>query len=198
MKILLTTSFYPPFHIGGDAVHVQYLAEALVKEGNEVHVLHSMDAYRLKKKDKKERKESKVIVHTLQSSLGKLEPILNYMFGTQKYTLHYFKQLVEKEQFDVVHHHNISLLGYNILKKVGSYVNLYTAHDYWLICHCYDLMKGDKICDKKTCFSCTLAQRKPYLFYRHFKKFRDALNDIDTIIAPSNFMKCILQPYFKN
>ena len=198
MKILMTTSFYPPFHIGGDAIHVKYLAEELVRMGHEVHVLHSMDAYNFKRKENKTPQKSSVIVHTMKSPIGKLEPILNYSFGTQRYTMNFFKKLVEREKFDVVHHHNISLLGYNILKKIGDYTNLYTAHDYWLVCPKYDLTKDDKLCIKKNCFSCCLKHRKIYQFFRLFKSFKDCLNDIDEIIAPSEFMAEILRKEFKN
>ena len=194
----MTTSFYPPFHIGGDAIHVKYLAEELVKAGHEVHVLHSMDAYNFKRKENRTPQKSRVIVHTMKSPIGKLEPILNYCFGTQKYTMNFFKNLVEKEKFDVVHHHNISLLGYDILKKIGNYTNLYTAHDYWLVCHKYDLTRNDKLCIKKECFSCCLKQRKIYQLFRHLNNFRECLDDIDTIIAPSEFMAEVLRNEFKN
>jgi len=200
MKILFTTTFYPPFHIGGDATHVKYLAEALAEKGHNVHVMFSMDAYEFKRKEKPKMPETwnGVKVHVIESPLGKLEPILNYIFGTQKYTYNYFKNLLEKEKFDVVHHHNISLLGYNILKKIGTYRNIYTAHDCWLICHKHDYFKFGKICDKRTCFSCTLANGKPYLFHRLGNNFKTAIDDVDLIIAPSKFMKNELTKYLKN
>lgn len=200
MKILFTTSFYPPYHIGGDAVHVKYLAEALAGMGHEVHVLHSMDAYEFKRGAKKEEFSAvpNLTVHSMRSPLGRLEPILNYCLGTQKYTLDYFTSLVKKEKFDVVHHHNISLLGYNILRKQGSYRNLYTAHDYWLVCHKYDLMSGHGMCQGKDCFACCLRNRKPYQFFRSTDEFRRALGDIDEIIAPSRYMGDTLAKEFRN
>ena len=51
LKILFPTSFYPPYHLGGDATHVKYLAEELAKKGHEVHVLYSLDAYQIKRKN---------------------------------------------------------------------------------------------------------------------------------------------------
>ena len=44
----MASTFYPPYHLGGDAVHVRYLAEELVRRGHEVHVVHSLDAFALK------------------------------------------------------------------------------------------------------------------------------------------------------
>lgn len=36
LKFLMTAAFYPPFHLGGDANHVRYLAEALAAQGHDV------------------------------------------------------------------------------------------------------------------------------------------------------------------
>ena len=135
MKILMTNSFYPPYHVGGADTHVKYFAEELVKEGHEVHVLFSMDAFKMKRHFEKKPFNSKgVIVHPMESPIGKAEPVLNYTIATQSYTSNYFRKLVQKMDFDVVHHHNISLLGNGILEKAGKYRNYYTAHDYWLVC----------------------------------------------------------------
>ena len=38
LRFLMVSTFYPPYHLGGDAVHVQYLAEALAERGHEVPV----------------------------------------------------------------------------------------------------------------------------------------------------------------
>lgn len=200
MKILFTTSFYPPYHIGGDAMHVKYLAEALAKEGHDVHILHSIDAYEFKRGKKEELIPTvpNITMHSLRSPLGRLEPVLNYIFGTQKHTMKSFRELVKKENFDVVHHHNISLLGYNLLKKQGGYKNLYTAHDYWLVCHKYDLMDGPGMCSGKDCFRCCLRNRKPYQFFRASKRFKKAVYDIDRIIAPSRYMGEKLRKEFSN
>jgi len=191
MKILITTSFYPPYHLGGDATHCKYLAEALVKEGHEVHVLFSWDAYGWKKGYvKKEENFNGVIVHKLKSPIGRLEPILNYILGTQHYTYNYFKNLVLKEKFDVVHHHNISLLGPKLLKKINDYKNLYTAHDYWLICPKYDLLKNGKVCEeKKNCALCCLSHKKPYPLAKV------DVHDLDAIISPSEYLAKQLKKY---
>ncbi len=188
MKILLTTSFYPPFHIGGDAVHVKNLAESLDKTGHEVHVMHSIDAYNLKRKEIKKSPESRITIHPLKSPIGILEPILNYSFNTQRHTLNSFKRIVQKHRFDIVHHHNISLLGYNILRKQGDYKNIYTAHDYWLLCHKYDMLKNMDLCNKKECLSCCIKEKRIYQIFRNSREFRKSLEDIGHIITPSRFM----------
>ena len=192
---LMTSSYYPPYHIGGDAVHVKYLSEELVKLGHEVHVMFSLDGYRYKKSgfkgSLKETEESNgVFLHPLQSPLGKADLYLTYLLGRSAYVKKNFERLLDEIKPDIVHHHNIFFLGYDILKKQGNYTNLYTAHDYWLICQKFDLMKyGKGECTQKSCLSCTfMAKRLPQM-WRKSKGFREAVEDIDTIIAPSDFMK---------
>src|SRR5436309_453666 len=38
LKFVMTAAFYPPYHLGGDANHVRYLAEALEAQGDVPHV----------------------------------------------------------------------------------------------------------------------------------------------------------------
>lgn len=192
---LMTSSYYPPYHIGGDATHVKYLSEELVKLGHEVHIMFSIDAYRYKRPGfratLKEVEESNgVILHPLQSPMGKAEPYLTYLTGNSQYVKTKFKNLLNEIKPDVVHHHNIFFLGYDILRKQGNYINLYTAHDYWLICQRYDLMRyGHNECDKRSCFLCALHARRAPQIWRNGKEFKNAIENIDTIIAPSSFMK---------
>jgi hypothetical protein len=48
MRICMVTTFYPPYHFGGDAVFVQALARALTSAGHQVEVVHCEDAYRVR------------------------------------------------------------------------------------------------------------------------------------------------------
>ena len=45
LKILMFTTFYPPYSFGGDAVGVQRMARALVARGHQVTVVHDEDSY---------------------------------------------------------------------------------------------------------------------------------------------------------
>ncbi len=45
LRIAMLTTFYPPFHFGGDAIGVQRLSQALVRRGHHVTVIHDVDAY---------------------------------------------------------------------------------------------------------------------------------------------------------
>ena len=190
LRFLFTSSFYPPYHIGGDAVHVKYLAEELAKIGHEVHVLHSLDAYRLKRKNTpKDVEYCGVHTHPIQTPF-KSSSYLAYFFGGSSSVTRKFKSLVKEIKPDVVHHHNISLLGYKILEKQNEYTNLYTAHDYWLNCQQNNLLRnGSDICTKSSCFLCSLRCAKPPQVWRHSMGFKKALNEIDCIIAPSDYLR---------
>jgi glycosyltransferase involved in cell wall biosynthesis len=190
LKFLFTSTFYPPYHVGGDAVHVKYLAEELAKRGHEVHVLHSLDAYKVKSRSLPEKAEvDGVHVHTIETCLN-LSPYVAYTFGNSPSILKRFERLLKEIRPDVVHHHNISLLGYGILKKRGDYLNLYTAHDYWLVCQQNNLLKtGSKVCDGGSCFFCALRYKRPPQLWRRMNSFRNAVKDVDVLIAPSNYLK---------
>ena len=191
ITFLMTSTFYPPYHIGGDAVHVKLLAEELVKRGHEVHVMHSLDAYRLKRKKLPEKKEDRQVhIHPLKSPFGKLDPVSVYTLGNSHYVTKKFSKIVKDVSPDVVHHHNISLLGYQLFKKVGVYINLYTAHDYWLICQMNNLLKyGKEPCINKSCFLCSLRSKRPYQLWRNFNGFKESISSLDCIITPSEYVK---------
>jgi len=190
LTFLMTSTFYPPYHLGGDAVHVKYLAEELVKRGHEVHILHSLDAYKVKRKSLPEKAETDAIhTHMIKTHFNH-SPYTAYVLGNSSSILKKFEGLVKEVKPDVVHHHNISLLGYRLLKKRGDYLNLYTAHDYWLICQQNNLLKnGSEICDGSSCFLCSLRCGRPPQLWRRRKEFREAVGNIDILIAPSNYVR---------
>jgi glycosyltransferase involved in cell wall biosynthesis len=190
LRFLLTTSFYPPYHVGGDAIHVKYLAEELVKRGHEVHVLHSLDAYRVKRKSFPEKAEpDQVYTHTIKTHLN-LSSYVAYVLGNSSLISRRFDGLVNEIKPDVVHHHNISLLGYGLLKKRRRYLNLFTAHDYWLVCQQNNQLKnGSEICEGGSCFFCALKCGRPPQIWRSFRSFNTAIKSIDLVICPSNYVR---------
>jgi glycosyltransferase involved in cell wall biosynthesis len=189
LKFLFTSSFYPPYYIGGDAVHVSYLARELSARGHEVHVLHSLDAYAIKSRRMQQQTEDTAIrTHTIKTSL-QLSAYASYLLGEDSRINRRFCSLVKEIKADVVHHHNISLLGYRILRRAGQYLNLYTAHDYWLFCQVNNLFKyGKYVCQKRDCLACSLVSGRPRQMWRYLPMFNEALHEIDAVIAPSRFM----------
>ena len=191
-RIVMTSTFYPPYHLGGDAVHVKYLAEELVRRGHEVHVLHSMDAYDLKSKKRPKPVKSDVNVHPISTSMGSASAAVTYLTGANRKAERTLRHLVSEVRPDWVHHHNISLLGHEVL-DIGKMPRLYTAHDHWLICPRNDLMyRGKERCARHDCTACSISSGRPPQVWRN-GTFSQNIGGIDRIISPSRYMSGILQ-----
>lgn len=186
----MTSTFYPPYHLGGDATHVKYLAEELVKIGHEVHVFYSKDAYMIKRRNLPKITESQgVFTNQFESRLN-FSPYFVYLFGNSPEIIRKFNLLVKEIRPDVVHHHNISLLGYRIFSSSSSCLNLYTAHDYWLICSQNNFfINGTRECTGPSCITCALRRKRLPQLWRYTRGFKKALNKIDLVIAPSNYIQ---------
>ena len=201
LRFLLVTTFYPPYHLGGDATHVQYLARALGKRGHEVHVEFSPAAFRLKTKRKpapsNRSPDESVRLHPIRSRYGRLQPLSAFLTGQSKGVNRSHEKLVAQTKPDVVHLHNISLLGLGVLPKKAGQKTLYTAHDYWVRCPRSDLFKfGRYPCDAPTCFRCGLATGRPPQLWRYGRGWK-GMHGIDCAIAPSRFMKSAVERLFR-
>jgi len=98
--------------------------------------------------------------------------------------------LVSQIKPQVVHHHNISLLGYGIINRHGSYANIYTAHDYWLICPQNNLLRnGNRECSNNACIACALKRDRTPQLWRYWNRFKKTIDKIDLIIAPSTYLQ---------
>jgi len=197
LRFLLVTTFYPPYHIGGDAVHVRYLANALAARGHEVHVEFAPEAFRLKRPRAAPSKgpADSVELHPIPSRFGRALPLAAYVLGRSRGTSRFHADLVRKVSPDVIHHHNISLLGLGVLERRSSARVLYTAHDYWLRCPRSDLFKyGRYPCDRPTCARCAIASKRPPQLWRLGGLLR-SLKALDCAIAPSDFMRRAIQDF---
>ena len=191
-RIVMTSTFYPPYHLGGDAVHVKYLAEELASRGHEVHVLHSMDAFHLKSKGREPRPESSdVHVHPVSTSMGSASAAVTYLTGSNRKVERQLRRVVSEVRPDWVHHHNISLLGHEVL-GVGKMPHLYTAHDHWLVCPRSDMMyRGKERCAGQGCTVCAISSGRPPQAWRN-GTFSRNVGGIDHAIAPSHYMSSVL------
>src|ERR1700733_13851896 len=84
LRFCMVTTFYPPYHFGGDAIFVRSLSEALVAEGHTVEVVHCEDAYRLRGRSPSENEPThsdNIVVHRLHSRLGALSPLITQQTG---------------------------------------------------------------------------------------------------------------------
>lgn len=190
-RFLMVTTFYPPYYLGGDAVHVEYLAEALAGRGHEVHVEFAPAAYRIKAGRTPPESVSHrdgVELHAIPSPWRGAQPLASYLFGHSKSVTRFHQSLVDEVKPDVVHLHNISLLGTGVISSPPAETTLYTAHDYWIRCPRSDLFKyGRYPCDKPTCTRCSLASMRPPQLWRRGGGLKP-LRELDGAIAPSLFM----------
>lgn len=198
MRFLMVTTFFPPHNFGGDGVYVRQLATALAARGHAVTVVHSYDAYRISggqaPRDACDpERDPRLDVRRLDSPAGRLAPLLAHQTGSPAPA---YPGLVEilREQFDVVHFHNISLMGGpGILKLSRAPVSLATAHDHWLVCAAHIFWKNAaKPCDGRTCLSCQIRARKPPQLWRLGAGLTRAMEHVDLVLAPSRFTKRML------
>jgi len=95
---------------------------------------------------------------------------------------------VESGDYDVLHYHNVSLLGGPSVLRLGAGVKLYTAHEYWLICPTHVLFRFDREpCEKRTCWRCTLRSRRPPQLWRSGSLLRRSLEAVDCLVMSSRF-----------
>ncbi len=197
LKICMVTTFYPPYNFGGDGVFIERLVTALAKAGHEIHVIHDRDAYAFCTVDAhsatkpiEHSKPGNVTVHTLGNEKhNKLDLIAVHQLGKPVGKSAQLKELLS-QGFDVIHFHNVSLMGGPEILKYGSGVKLCTLHDHWFVCATHVLWRFDQeACTKRTCLSCTLAAKKPPQLWRYTGVIADAARHIDAFIAPSHFAK---------
>jgi len=185
----MVTTFYPPYHFGGDGTYVRALSEALVQRGHEVTVVHCEDAYRLAGNDSGAIDNlSKVKVHTLKNRFGFLSPLITQQTGFPGLKHSELKDIL-KNEFDVVNFHNISLIGGpRIIQLSNARINLYTLHEHWLLCPTHIFWKDKKkACDDRRCFSCCLKSGIPPQVWRYTSLIQNSIRKIDSFISPSNY-----------
>src|SRR2546430_140077 len=113
----MAAAFYPPYHLGGDANHVRYLAEALAAQGHEVHVEYSPAALALKrgKPTPDGQGDGGVVRHPIPAPAGRFQPLGAWIFGAPPVVRRHHARLVREIRPDVVHFHNLSLLGLDLV-----------------------------------------------------------------------------------
>ncbi len=196
LRFCMVTTFYPPYSFGGDAVAVQRLARALVHRGHHVTVVHDLDAYTTLGGEPRlpvgPVDDDGVSVAALRSRLGRLSPLATHQTGRPVVHGRTLARLLGDGRFDVVHFHNVSLVGGpGILAAAGGRaVRLYTAHEHWLVCPTHVLWRhAREPCTGRQCLRCTIRHRRPPQIWRYTGYLRRQLAHIDAFIALSEFSR---------
>lgn len=194
LKFLYFTTFYPPYSFGGDAVYLHRVAHALGEEGHTVDVVHCVDSYHILHSAEPEVRYAEhpnVTRHELRHPFGALSPLLTHQTGRPLLNHPRIQSIVDSKPFDVVHFHNISLLGPGILRYSPPNphcVKLYTTHEHWLVCPMHVLWKfGERACEKPECLSCTLRSHRPPQLWRYTGALPRAARHVHRFLSPSRF-----------
>jgi glycosyltransferase involved in cell wall biosynthesis len=192
----MVTTFFGPQSFGGDATYVGHLARSLARRGHEVEVVHCAESFRLLARDTPPRPWAPpyqgVKVHTLESPARWLAPLWTHQTGRPGLNAGALRRVFEGAEFDVIHFHNISLLGGpGVLLDQGApdaAVKLMSLHDYWLVCPMHLMWKlGRRVCDRPQCLRCTVHGRRPPQLWRRTGLLERGLERLDALLAPSRY-----------
>ena len=186
----MVTTFFGAHSFGGDAAYVDRLARALCRRGHEVHVFHCVDAFNAVRGNHPLRPYEPppgLHVHPLESRAGRLSPIATQITGKPYFKAEALSEALNAVDTDVVHFHNISLVGGpGVLHMGKASVRIMTAHEHWLICPMHLLWKYDsKACDTEACIRCSLAGKRPPQAWRYTGAIDRGLQELDALVFPS-------------
>ena len=168
------------------------LANLLAAAGHSVEVVHCVDSFELLRGNVQPSEVSlhpSVSIHSLRSPAGMLSPLITQLTGRPGLKHKALAAILERD-FDVVHWHNLSLVGGPGALPLGKGVRLSTLHEYWLICPMHILFKYDgAACTQRNCLRCSLAYRRPPQLWRQGHFVERMLGHVDALIAPSQFVR---------
>lgn len=194
LNILHLTTFYPPYSFGGDAMYIYRLAHAQGDQGHAVDVIHCIDSYHMQHPAEPEIKFQEhphVQRHGLISGYGWLSPLVTQQTGHPYLKRRQINQVLASKPYDLIHFHNISLLGPHILginSPGRRAIKLYTTHEHWLVCPMHVLWKfNSRACEKPECLRCIMLGKRPPQLWRYSGMLRRASRNVDRFLSPSRF-----------
>jgi len=216
MKISMITTFFGAHSFGGDAAYVDRLSQALCRRGHEVHVYYCVDAFNAVRGGHPLRPYTPppgLVLHPLKSRFGILSPLATQATGLPLFKSSELLKALDDPATDVVHFHNISLVGGPGVLGLGANrraVRIMTAHEHWLCCPMHLLWKYDREpCEAPACVSCCLKGRRPPQIWRSTPAIERGLRQLDALVFPSlhaldehrrrgfgAFVPLVHQPYF--
>lgn len=170
-------------------MHIYRLSNELARRGHTVDVFHCEDAFLLLNKKQPTGEfpnHPRVTIHKLKSKKGPFSPLLTQQTGFPVFKPQ-LKKALEENGYDVIHYHNMSLIGIKAL-SYGNALKLYTTHEHWLVCPMHVLWKYNReVCTKKSCTLCQLAGIRPPQLWRHTGLMQKMLKNVDCFLSPSRF-----------
>jgi glycosyltransferase involved in cell wall biosynthesis len=193
LRFAMVTTFYPPYHFGGDAIGIQRLSRALARRGHAVEVIHNADAWRIlsgRADPPEDAPEPGIAVHRLETRNPRWACLVTQQTGRPGLYASRLRELLARGRHDVVNFHNISLAGGPGVLRLGDGVKLYMAHEHWLVCPSHVLWRhGREPCPARQCFRCVLHHRRPPQVWRWTGLLERELRHLDAVIAMSEFSR---------
>ena len=194
LRFCSLTTFYPPFNFGGDGIDVQRTAQALVRRGHQVTVVHDVDAYEWlsgRRLPDAPVDQDGVEVIGLRSRLRVLSSVLTHQLGHPLVHGRAIARLIRERDFDVVIFNNVSLVGGPGLLSYGrGALRIYMAHEHWLVCPTHVLWRFNReACDERACGRCVLAYRRLPQLWRYTGALERRLPEVDVFVARSAFSR---------
>src|SRR5215831_17917457 len=84
LNFCMITTFYPPYHFGGEAMYLYRLNNELARRGHRVTVVHCEDSFRMLTKAEPRGEfphHENVQVHSLRTRYRSLSPAMTYLSG---------------------------------------------------------------------------------------------------------------------
>lgn len=196
MKFAMLTTFYPPHHFGGDAVFIKRLVHSLARRGHEIEVIYDADAFRAlapQREVKPEPQPPGVTVHPLSAggpAAGFLSTLATQQLGRPVVHGARIRELLARGRFDVVHFHNVSLVGGPGVLGLAppQAVTLYMAHEHWLVCPTHVLWRHNRErCDERQCLRCVVNHKRPPQLWRYTGLLEREAAKVDVFYSPSRF-----------
>ena len=191
MKFCMMTSFFGTHSFGGDAAFVDRLSRSLAEHGHEVHVIYCRDAFEAARGDQTPRPYEPhpgVIAHALASPASILSPLATHQTGRPWFKAGAIQRLYRAIRPDVVHFHNLSLIGGPGLLAMPAQgaLKFMTTHEHWLVCPLSVLWKFDsEVCETPQCVQCCLQAKRPPQLWRKTRLMERALRHLDLLLCPS-------------
>lgn len=190
LRIAMVTTFYPPYHFGGDAQLVRQLTHSIASRGHQVTVIHDRDAHHMLSGGSEPApldEPNGVEVIGLRSRIASLSCLATQQLGRPLVHGRKIRQILDRG-FDVIHFHNISLVGGPGVLAYGDAVKLYTTHEHWLVCESHILWRHNReICTGRQCLRCVLRHRRPPQLWRATGLLKRNARHVDAFLAPSKF-----------
>ncbi len=191
LRILMFTTFYPPYSFGGDAIGVQRMARALVARGHDVTVVHDEDSYLiLGGKPGSAGADDGVRRIGLRASNGILSNLLTQQAGRPVLHAARIREIIAERGPDILWYNNVSLVGGPGLLAMGEGMKVYEAHEHWLVCPTHVLWRhGRELCDDRQCLRCVVNHKRPPQLWRYTGALDRRLDEMDLIVAKSEFSR---------